>query len=250
MRGVAERSDDGESESMYSLIPSHFTREFQKSKYHTMAQYDDFAQTFSTSRQHMRWPEIDYLLGKLDFSSDLRILDAWCGNGRLLDHLGEQKLEYVGIDNSDKMLDEARKFYPTKIFFLLDMNLLDKIVLKDFNAIFFIASFHHLEDDISRKAVLKKTAKLLKPGGIILMTNWNLLWEKNMEKYGASKILWSENEFGWADFQIKIWEFKRFYHSFTHDEIQHLFRGTWLIIEENVLFPWENNIITIARKQI
>ena len=55
------------------------------------------------------------------------------------------------------------------------MNVIDKIVLKNFDAIFFIASFHHLEDGTSRKAVLEKVKNLLKPGGKLLMTNWNLL---------------------------------------------------------------------------
>jgi hypothetical protein len=56
--------------------------------------YDAFASTFSKSRSHMRWPEIDILVTDMFRRFDAsgiktppRILDVGCGNGRLLETL-------------------------------------------------------------------------------------------------------------------------------------------------------------------
>jgi hypothetical protein len=51
----------------------------------------------------------------------------------------------------------------------------------NFDVIFFIASFHHLDSFEKRK--------LLKEDGIIFMTNWDLQGPLNKEKYKKSEIL-------------------------------------------------------------
>jgi hypothetical protein len=70
-----------------------------------------------------------------------------------------------------------------------------------FEAIFFIASFHHLETFEERLKVLEQTKKVLVPGGKIYMTNWHLLSDQN-QKYLLSKKRDYPNES--ADFDIKI----------------------------------------------
>jgi SAM-dependent methyltransferase len=59
----------------------------------------------------------------------------------------------------------------------------------NFDVIFFIASFHHLDSFEKRKKVLSETKKLLKEDGIIFMTNWDLQGPLNKEKYKKSEIL-------------------------------------------------------------
>lgn len=54
--------------------------------------YDPFAQTFSQSRRHMRWQEIDLLIGyaeeaAISLNHPPGILDLGCGSGRLLNPL-------------------------------------------------------------------------------------------------------------------------------------------------------------------
>jgi 2-polyprenyl-3-methyl-5-hydroxy-6-metoxy-1,4-benzoquinol methylase len=112
----------------------------------------------------MKWSEIEYFLKHIDFSRSNRVLDVGCGNGRLLEYIGQDQVEYIGMDSSEMMLEEAKKLHPERIFFLLDMTRIDRIVLKEFDTIFFIASFHHLENASTRKTVLEKTKQLLKPG--------------------------------------------------------------------------------------
>ncbi len=88
-----------------------------------------------------------------------------------------------------------------------------------FEALFFIASFHHLETFEERLNVLQEAKKILLPGGKLYMTNWNLLSPEN-ERYIASKTLEYPDES--VDFSIKIGKHQRFYHAFSLAEYQKL----------------------------
>jgi len=58
------------------------------------------------------------------------------------------------------MLNSAKNSFPDKEFLELNMLNIDKIN-KLFNNIFFIASFHHLDNLENREEVLKKAYNLL-----------------------------------------------------------------------------------------
>lgn len=88
-----------------------------------------------------------------------------------------------------------------------------------FEAIFFIASFHHLSTREDRISVLSQTKKLLSNTGEIIMINWNLT-HPSQSKYQTSKI--REYADGSADFDVKIGTHGRFYHSFSHEEYMSL----------------------------
>ena len=102
----------------------------------------------------------------------------------------------------------------------MDMRNMGKVFSNPlFEAIFFIASFHHLETFQERLSVLQEARKILLLGGKIYMTNWHLLSEYN-QKYLSSKTTEHPDES--ADFSIKIGEYQRFYHSFSLTEYQKL----------------------------
>lgn len=214
--------------------------------------YDPYAQTFSNSRKDLKWKEIDYFLDKYirpkkDFPS---ILDVGCGNWRLLGLMSESSityLDYLWVDSSAWLLDEAKKDYPNKNFMLLDMKELDKID-KKFSDIFFIASFHHLWTIEERLEVLKKAYLLLEPGWMIYFTNWSLESSINYMIYRGSKIPDSENEYWSKDFNIKIWEHTRFYHSFNLSELEFLFKEAWFEIIENREFENMKNFVSVIKK--
>ena len=214
--------------------------------------YDQFAATFSESRNHMKWEEIEYFLEKYgEYIDEKRIIDIWCGNGRLLDHFIKSHyifdIDYFWIDSSKWMVEEAKKKFGSDDFLVCDMLNLDRLPIKNFESVFFIASFHHLLTIEERIKVLEELKKIVFPWSYIFMTNWALESEFNKQKYRLSAIENSQNEFWGKDFNIKIWEFERFYHCFSLEELEYLFEKTWYEIIENRLFENERNFISIIK---
>lgn len=233
--------------------------------------YNNFASTFSKSRENMKWEEIDYFLGFLwkENLNWISVLDVGCWNGRLLAHL--EKIEashlvplnkgenlsknegrgisianYLWIDASSWLIDEAKKLHLNHKFEVLDMLSISDIE-DTFDCIFFIASFHHLHTIEERIDVLKEAKKLLNPNWTIFMTNWALNSELNTEKYKNSIIENSKNEFWSQDYNIKIGKFTRFYHSFSLEELEYLFKEAWFEIVENRLFNNGRNWVSVLK---
>ncbi len=208
--------------------------------------YDAFASTFSQSRKNLRWGEIEYFVEYMKKDSchkKISILDVGCGNGRFLETLAVSgpSYDYLGVDESKGMITEARKLHPAEFFEVLDMN--DIVSLSGqrcYDYIVFIASFHHLCTALERSQVLESTKKLLAPGGIVMMTNWNLLGEATFPKY--------EKSYKWnGDFGIKIGEHERYYHGFELYELERLFVDNGYEIVENRVFEGGKNIISIIK---
>lgn len=146
-------------------------------------------------------------------------------------------------------MEEAKNLHHNYTFLEVDMLNLYKIEEK-FDFIFFIASFHHLKNIEEREKVLDYTKNLLKENWIIFMTNWSLNSEINLEKYKSMVIDWSVNNFWSLDYNIKIWEFARFYHCFDLSELEYLFKNNDLEIIENRLFDNKKNYISILNKKV
>lgn len=68
------------------------------------------------------------------------------------------------------------------------------------------------------------------------MTNWNLLEQPRYEK----------NHRGNGDFDIKIGEYTRYYHSFQIEELEALFKRTGFQIQENSIFEGGKNIFSVV----
>lgn len=199
--------------------------------------YDFFATTFSNSRKNLHWPELEYIIADMKIQWYASILDIGCGNGRFLEEA--QKLDfvpsiYLGTDNSEWMIGEAQKLHRENTFGVIWMQNITKIQ-EIYDAILFLASYHHLETREERIQVLEDAKKLLHPNGRIYMTNWNL---RNQEKYQKSHR-WN------GEFAIKIGEFVRYYHGFTLDELDELFKETEYQIIENRVFDGGRNFLSI-----
>lgn len=215
--------------------------------------YNNFASEFNETRKNP-WPEF------LEFNKYLkkgqRILDLGCGNGRLIDLLKNYEIEYLGCDICEPLLNYAKKQDLGKIkqahFVFGDMMRLN-FNKSSFDVIFLIASFHHLRNVKQRARLLKKMEYWLKPKGIIVMTNWNLLEKKQFKKY--FKYLFDfRHRKTFRDFIIPFKNNKgkaigrRFYHAFTLKELDKLFQNARLESIKSELSKDKKNIITYLKK--
>ena len=77
-----------------------------------------------------------------------------CGNGRLLNSL-PSGIQYLGVDASLGMIEEAKKLHPSSHFAVIAMeNIEENLRGGQYDAIVFLASFHHLETREDRKKTL------------------------------------------------------------------------------------------------
>ena len=218
--------------------------------------YNDFAETFASSRKNLKWSEIYYLLEHID-KNDFMI-DIACGSWRLIESFHDLYLQYpenyLWIDASKKILEEANKIYPWYYFFHWDMENQDiytmiKNKTQDKKKhIFCIAWFHHINDIWIRWRIMSYWYDTLNPWEKVCMTNWALESRVNKDTYKSVMIQNSENEFWAHDFSIKIGRYSRWYHSFTLEELEYLAVSAGFTILENRLSESEKNFITILEK--
>jgi hypothetical protein len=130
-------------------------------------------------------------------------------------------LSYLGVDLSEKLLDQARASHQKNgdDFVCADMRDTAKYVTHERQAYFFIASFHHLVEYSDRVGLLRDIHAVAAPDARIYMTNWHLLSPKNAH-YGSSITTGYPD--GSADFMIKIGGYARFYHAFSSAEYAQL----------------------------
>ena len=122
-----------------------------------------------------------------------KVLDVGCGDGRWLEVLEEKGVDYVGVDNSEELIKIAkRKFsdirYPTSDFRIGDI--LDLPFGDDeFDVVLCIAVLHHVPSRELREKAMREMCRVLKPGGKLVMTNWNLSCEVYKFRHISSFIV-------------------------------------------------------------
>jgi ubiquinone/menaquinone biosynthesis C-methylase UbiE len=108
----------------------------------------------------------------IDFvDSGDKILDLGCGNGRLFDVLKDKDVEYIGIDNSPKLLAEARELHAEDQYRFIEADALN-LPFKDneFDKIISIAVLQHIPSYNYRVLFLKECLRTLKKGGKLILT--------------------------------------------------------------------------------
>jgi len=185
--------------------------------------YNHIAEEFSDSRG-AAWKDFEHFLPYLHSveSRKTEILDLGCGNGRFLNFLEEKatNFHYTGIDNSKNLIHIAAQKHPNNNFLLGDFL---EIPAPDeqFNAIVSIAAFHHLPTLELRKKALQEMLRVLKPGGIMILTTWNL-WQKKYWRLALNAFSQSiSSDTAFNDFFVPWGKEKtpRYYHAFTPPEL-------------------------------
>lgn len=220
--------------------------------------YNTIAQLFSQTRQYS-WPDFEHF--KEYIPKDGTILDIGCGNGRLIKFIKPYIKSYTGIDLSEGLLEEAKKQYPEYEF--KQGNILDNFQeLEQYTTIFGIAVLNHIPTHELQLHALENLYKLLQPGGIVCLTNWNL-WHATLKRKSIFKYKMQTNpevtkEYG---LQLKdvmtIWKSNEtqvplYYYAFTKNEIARLAKKAGFSVLKNVYSHksiWKGgNIITVLKK--
>lgn len=151
--------------------------------------YEEIAEDFSETRKKHLWPELSRLTR--DIKDGDKILDAGCGSGRMLEALKDKKIDYLGVDASEKLIKLAGERYQTAgsefqvssfKFQVCDILELSKIPEINFDYVFCAAVLHHLPGEDLRLAALKQLKNKIKPEGKIIITVWNLWSQKKFRK--------------------------------------------------------------------
>jgi SAM-dependent methyltransferase len=215
--------------------------------------YDELADDFSRTRSSV-WEEFKSL--KEYFQDSDRILDLGCGNGRFYELFADkQDVQYFGADNSQKLLNLARQKYPSAQFVPTDgLNL--PFANNFFDKILSIAVLHHLPGSQMRREFLLEAGRVLKPGGILVLTTWKL-WPnfKHLPtylNYLMQKVL-GQSELDWGDLYI-AWGKKgyRYFHNFSTGELKKLLQGAGFVVQDIGILKrksGEESMVVVAKKE-
>ncbi len=224
----------------------------QKILQETESGYDLVSDKFSATRKFF-WRGMEFI-GNYVKDGD-RVLDFGCGNGRLLELFADKKIEYYGVDPSQKLVDLAQEKYPNSKFSKLNLSQ-SSLPLEDnfFNSVYSIAVFHHFPSFQYRKKIAEELYRLTAKDGQVIITVWNL-WQKNYIKNivnnWVDKLL-NRSKLDWSDCYISFTDnagnkFLRFHHAFTKRELKKLFEGVGFQTEKcEIIGGW--NIIYIGKK--
>jgi len=212
---------------------------------HVYKIYDEIANNFSNTR-YSHWNYIKNFLENIQFQnnykSKINFLDFGCGNGKYLSFCNY--FNTIALDNSQELLNIVKNNYPNvkliKGDVCDDIDLLE-LEQETFDYIISIAVIHHLYSEIRRIQMLNNIIKLLKPGGICLIS----AWANNISKNKFTKL---END---GDYLIPLEnKLLRYYHLFDKNEFEYLLNKTDYkekIIIEEIIFECNNWIIKIKK---
>ena len=243
--------------------------------------YSTISAQFSATRQ-TPWVDFDYLKTYINKGSN--VLDLGCGNGRLWSTLRSyQDLRYTGIDANTHFIQAAVETYVVDKdrtnFVAGDLSNIRSLLAQDeqFDVVTMIASFHHLVSERERLELLQWVHDHLRPGGVLFMTNWNLLRldvrKKSMWRYAVMRVFDEDYKdflssrginsslvFSFKDV-FTIWQSGTdrvllYYYAFRAGEIERLCHEAGFLdnksfyAKRGVASRWWNgeNLITIAKK--
>lgn len=248
--------------------------------------YDQESSKYASTRKKLR-PEAHLFIDEIKkiAKDSITILELWCGSGRLLEQINtltDKKIDYIWVDISEGLLDEAKKIKTAKnittTFIKSDMlSFLKDQKQESLDCIIAIASVQHLASKKTRILFSKYSYRALVYGGHFIMSNrsFSLRFVKKYRKAlieNTRNILFPQRPYERNSLLLprktKQKTFKRFYHIFTKAELREIseqwgflittldyVNKEWELISDrkhatNTIVIWEKTIFTTNDQNI
>lgn len=197
------------------------------------AGYETIAEDFSRTRGKF-WEELLFVRDLIPKGA--RLLDIGCGNGRFLGAPLDETIDYTGVDFSEGLIEVARERYGAraKTSFVVGDALTLPFPDHSFDTAVSFAVLHHIPSRAYRVRFLREAARVTKPGGMIIITAWDVWHSKPRAIISAiGKKFLGMTRFDFGDAFIGFGKEKnaRFVHALTRHEIRSLAREAKLTIE-------------------
>ncbi|MDD3285605.1 MAG: class I SAM-dependent methyltransferase [Patescibacteria group bacterium] len=167
--------------------------------------YELTAGHFNDTRSKVAAPDFQWAAKQIN--SHDQVFDAGCGNGRLLDYAPISSANYLGFDQSNKLLSFARRQHPGYQFKSGDLSKLQSVAPASFSVIFCSAVLSHMPGRKERIDALHSFYNLSLPGGRLIISFWKMkgkyrrqLWHNWWKKLtGHYPYDWNDLIFPWKD---------------------------------------------------
>lgn len=182
--------------------------------------YNSHATSFAVTRNKF-WRDGEYIARLLPQQG--AILDVGCGNGRLTTFISNEVV-YTGVDNAENIIKIAQEQYgsATRHFAVSSM---ESLTFPDnsFDCVVACASLHHVAGYSLQLQALREMRRVLREGGFLVMTVWNLRHPHYRELYNFTDDDFEKNGGNMevpykADGELS----HRFVHAFTEEELETL----------------------------
>lgn len=214
--------------------------------------YDGIADAFSASRVQP-WPETERF--RTFARPGDRVLDIGCGNGRAYQLFNGLAIDYEGVDVSAKLIRHAKAKTNDMLanFSVGSMTALPYDA-GEFDLAMAMAVLHHVPSRALRLQALREAGRVLRPGGWLLMTNWDLWRPARLPliAVAAFKRLVGLSPYDWNDVFVP-WraegkDVRRYYHAFTNKELRRLCEDAGFDVVEHRVEG--GNFVTVCRKPV
>jgi tRNA (uracil-5-)-methyltransferase TRM9 len=238
--------------------------------------YQTVAQEFSDSRNYYwhAWDDLLLIIKSLGINHQpLKVLDIGCGNGRFAKFLSEKlekNCEYIGIDNSSKLLNIAKensKNYknPNNTYKFIKQDIITgllknkKITNQQFDLIIIFGVMHHIPSfDLRKKLFKQLESNLISNNSYLISSFWQFTKSPRFQKknHDPSSVNINPNNLEKNDYIIDWLRGKkafRYFHFTDKNEVKKLVENTDLKISKQFFADGgvgKLNLYTVLQKKL
>lgn len=221
----------------------------------TKNNYDLTAEDYARSRAFI--PDDLRSLQKYAAFGD-RILDSGCASGRFYEVLESKKVDFYGIDFSEKLIDIAKEKYPKGNFQVVDAKS-TPFPPDYFDKVYSVSVLHNVPSGEFRLQYLREMRRVLGPGGLLILRVWDF-WKRKegwglflkyafLKLLGRSRLDFFDIFLPWKDSKGEVVA-RRYFHCFTGRSLASLVKKAGFTIKESWVEGEKSrsNIYIVAEK--